>query len=67
MSLSPLVSDSNSYWLCLEVPAGHLFRITTPEGPQVGDFRIRNCRAHAKECGYPCTCQLQWAHLSTYD
>ena len=25
-----------------EVPAGHLFRITTPEGPQVGDLNIWN-------------------------
>ncbi|HHL3499292.1 TPA: DUF1989 domain-containing protein, partial [Klebsiella pneumoniae] len=27
-----------------EVPAGHLFRITTPEGPQVGDLNIWNRR-----------------------
>lgn len=36
-----------------EVPAGHLFRITTPEGPQVGDLNIWNRRDPRERMWYP--------------
>ncbi|HHL4071431.1 TPA: urea carboxylase-associated family protein [Klebsiella pneumoniae] len=50
-----------------EVPAGHLFRITTPEGPQVGDLNIWNRRDPRERMWVSRTRQLQRAHLSTYD
>ncbi|STV77573.1 Urea carboxylase-related aminomethyltransferase [Klebsiella variicola] len=50
-----------------EVPAGHLFRITTPEGPQVGDLNIWNRHNPRERMWAARTRQLQRAHLSTFD
>ena len=50
-----------------EIPAGHVCRITTPEGPQVGDLNVWN-RADPRERMWASrTRQLQRAHISTYD
>ncbi|GGM12429.1 urea carboxylase-associated family protein [Pseudomonas asuensis] len=49
------------------VPAGHLFRITTPVGPQVGDFNIWNAHDPRERLWAARTRQLQGAHVSTYD
>jgi uncharacterized protein len=50
-----------------EIPAGHVCRITTPEGPQVGDLNVWN-RADPRERMWASrTRQLQRAHITTYD
>ena len=50
-----------------EVPAGHLFRIATPKGPQVGDLNMWH-RLNPREHMWAArTRQLQGAHVSTYD
>ena len=33
------------------VPAGHVFRIVTIDGPQVGDLNIWNCTIRGSGCG----------------
>lgn len=33
------------------VPAGHVFRVTTPVGPQVGDFNVWNAHDPRERCG----------------
>jgi uncharacterized protein YcgI (DUF1989 family) len=49
------------------VPAGHVFRIVTVEGPQVGDLNIWN-RHNARERLWASrTRQLQAAHVSVFD
>lgn len=50
-----------------KVPAGHIFRITTPEGPQVGDLNIWNAHDPRERLWASRTRQLQSAHVSTYD
>lgn len=50
-----------------EVPAGHVFRITTPEGPQVGDLDMWNLHDPREHLWVSRTRQLQSAHVSTYD
>jgi uncharacterized protein YcgI (DUF1989 family) len=49
------------------VPAGHVFRIVTIEGPQVGDLNIWNQRNPRERMWASRTRQLQRAHVSTYD
>jgi uncharacterized protein YcgI (DUF1989 family) len=49
------------------VPAGHLCRIVTIEGPQVGDLNVWNLHNPRERMWAARTRQLQRAHLSTYD
>lgn len=50
-----------------EVPAGHVCRITTPEGPQVGDLNVWNRHDPRERMWASRTRQLQSAHISTHD
>lgn len=50
-----------------EVPAGHVFRIVTVEGPQVADLNIWNRHDPRERMWASRTRQLQGAHVSTYD
>ncbi|EPE8564780.1 DUF1989 domain-containing protein [Klebsiella variicola] len=63
----PWIARDRQIGFAWEVPAGHLFRITTPEGPQVGDLNIWNRRDPRERMWVSRTRQLQRAHLSTYD
>ncbi|WP_372570827.1 urea carboxylase-associated family protein [Ruegeria jejuensis] len=50
---------------CFEVPAGHFFRITSVEGPQVGDLNLWNA-SELSECFYSGkTRALHGTHLTT--
>jgi uncharacterized protein YcgI (DUF1989 family) len=49
------------------VPAGHVFRVTTPVGPQVGDFNVWNANDPRERLWASRTRQLQGAHVSTHD
>lgn len=50
-----------------EVPAGHLCRISTPEGPQVGELNIWNRHNPRERLWASRTRQLQGAHVTRYD
>jgi len=50
-----------------EVPAGHVFRIRVPEGPQVGDFNMWNLHDPRERMWASRTRQIQRAHISTHD
>ncbi|WP_017602591.1 urea carboxylase-associated family protein [Nocardiopsis alkaliphila] len=50
-----------------KVPAGHLFRIVAPEGPQVGDLNIWNLHNPRERMWASRTRQLQSAHVSRHD
>ncbi|MDS1272027.1 DUF1989 domain-containing protein [Lipingzhangella sp. LS1_29] len=50
-----------------EVPAGHLFRIIAPQGPQVGDLNLWYRHDPRERMWAARTRQLQAAHVSTYD
>jgi uncharacterized protein len=50
-----------------KVPAGQIFRITTPEGPQVGDLNLWNAHNPNERFWASRTRQLQGAHVSTHD
>ncbi len=50
-----------------QVPAGHVFRIVTIEGPQVGDLNIWNGHNPRERFWASRTRQLQRAHVSTFD
>ena len=50
-----------------EVPAGHLCRLVTVEGPQVGDLNVWNLADPRERLWASRTRQLQRAHVSTYD
>ena len=50
-----------------EVPQGHLCRILTVDGPQVGDLNIWNRHNPRERLWAAKTRQLQAAHVSTYD
>ncbi|MFA5664916.1 urea carboxylase-associated family protein [Castellaniella sp.] len=50
-----------------EVPAGHVCRIVTIEGPQVADLNIWNRHDPRERLWASRTRQLQGAHVSTYD
>ncbi|HTE82827.1 MAG TPA: urea carboxylase-associated family protein, partial [Reyranella sp.] len=49
------------------VPAGHVFRIVTIEGPQVGDLNIWNRHNPRERLWASRTRQLQAAHVTTFD
>ncbi|MFT3852736.1 MAG: urea carboxylase-associated family protein [Ilumatobacteraceae bacterium] len=49
------------------VPAGHLCRITTIEGPQVGDVNLWNLHNPRERLWAAKTRQLQAAHVTTFD
>jgi len=49
------------------VPAGHVFRIVTLEGPQVADFNMWNRHNPRERMWASRTRQLQAAHVSTFD
>lgn len=49
------------------VPAGHVFRIVAPKGPQVGDFNIWNLHNPRERLWAARTRQLQAAHVTTFD
>ncbi|KLU24716.1 hypothetical protein EOS_18710 [Caballeronia mineralivorans PML1(12)] len=50
-----------------KVPAGHVFRIVTIEGPQVADLNIWNLQNPRERFWASRTRQLQQAHVSTFD
>lgn len=50
-----------------KVPAGHVCRLTTPEGPQVGDLNLWNFNNPRERFWAARTRQLHQAHVSTYD
>lgn len=50
-----------------KVPAGHVFRITTHQGPQVGDLNLWNANNPRERMWVARTRQLQGAHVTTYD
>lgn len=50
-----------------EVPAGHLCRLVTIDGPQVGDFNVWHRHDPRERLWASRTRQLQRAHVSTYD
>jgi uncharacterized protein YcgI (DUF1989 family) len=50
-----------------KVPAGHVFRIVTIEGPQVADLNIWNQHNPRERFWASRTRQLQQAHVSTFD
>ena len=50
-----------------EIPAGHICRITTPEGPQVGDLNIWNLYNPRERFWASRTRQLHAAHVTTFD
>ena len=49
------------------VPAGHVFRIVTVQGPQVGDLNLWNRHNPRERLWASRTRQLQAAHVTTYD
>ncbi len=49
------------------VPAGHVFRIVAPQGPQVGDLNIWNGHDPRERLWASRTRQLQAAHVTTFD
>ncbi|WP_321804411.1 urea carboxylase-associated family protein [Burkholderia sp. BCC1988] len=49
------------------VPAGHVFRIVTLEGPQVADFNIWNLHNPRERMWASRTRQLQAAHVTMFD
>ncbi|EPQ58841.1 hypothetical protein GLOTRDRAFT_109432 [Gloeophyllum trabeum ATCC 11539] len=50
-----------------KVAAGHVFRISTPEGPQVGDLNLWNANDTREHMWAARTRQLQAAHVSVHD
>ncbi|KAL6718499.1 hypothetical protein ACLMJK_004591 [Lecanora helva] len=50
-----------------KIPAGHVCRITTPEGPQVGDLNIWNLHNPREKFWASRTRQLHAAHVTTFD
>lgn len=49
------------------VPQGHLCRLTTPEGPQVGDLNIWNLHNPRERFWAARTRQLHRSHVTTFD
>ena len=50
-----------------KVPAGHVFRIVTVEGPQVADLNLWNLHNPRERMWSSRTRQLQAAHVTTFD
>ncbi|MFP3374768.1 DUF1989 domain-containing protein, partial [Pseudomonas sp. SIMBA_068] len=46
---------------------GHVFRLPTPVGPQLGDFNVWNANDPRERLWAARTRQLQGAHVSTHD
>lgn len=59
-----ILSRSGRAWT---VPAGHLARISTPEGPQVGDLNVWYRHIPRERFWAARTRQLHAAHLTTFD
>lgn len=55
------------YGRAWEVPAGHICRIITPEGPQVGDLNIWNLHNPRERFWASRTRQLHAAHVTKFD
>ncbi|EGW32973.1 meiotic chromosome segregation protein [Spathaspora passalidarum NRRL Y-27907] len=53
--------------IAIQIPAKTVFRITTPEGPQVCDLNIWNMHNPRERFWAARTRQLHSAHVSTYD
>lgn len=53
--------------LAWRVPAGHVLRLSTLEGPQVGDLNLWHLHNPRERFWASRTRQLQRAHVSTYD
>ncbi|MCL7940623.1 DUF1989 domain-containing protein [Halomonas sp. ATCH28] len=53
--------------LAWEVPAGHVLRLSTLEGPQVGDLNLWHLHNPRERFWASRTRQLQRAHVSTFD
>ncbi|GAV56234.1 hypothetical protein ZYGR_0BB00110 [Zygosaccharomyces rouxii] len=53
--------------IAVEIPAKSVFRIRTPEGPQVGDLNIWNRHNPRERFWAARTRQLHSAHVSTFD
>ncbi len=53
--------------LAWKVPAGHVLRLSTLEGPQVGDFNLWSLHNPRERFWASRTRQLQRAHVSTFD
>lgn len=49
------------------IPAGHIVRLSTPEGPQVGDLNLWNLNNPRERFWAARTRQLHASHVSTYD
>lgn len=49
------------------VPKGHVCRLTTPDGPQVGDLNIWNLHNPRERFWAARTRQLHRSHVSTFD
>ena len=65
LSLSHIVSPRSGYaW---KVPAGCIFRLTTPDGPQVGDMNLWNLQNPRERFWASRTRQLQASHVSIGD
>lgn len=52
---------------CFNVPAGQFFRITSVDGPQVGDLNLWNAKDHSEHFFSGKTRALHGTHLSTGD
>jgi uncharacterized protein YcgI (DUF1989 family) len=50
-----------------KVPAGHICRLTTPEGPQVGDLNLWNAHNPRERFWASRTRQLHRSHMTTFD
>jgi uncharacterized protein YcgI (DUF1989 family) len=50
---------------CFDVPAGHFFRISCPEGSQVGDLNLWNANDHAERFFSGKTRALHGTHVTT--
>ncbi|AMD01776.1 urea carboxylase-associated family protein [Halomonas chromatireducens] len=53
--------------LAWTVPAGHVIRLSTQDGPQVGDFNLWSLHNPRERFWASRTRQLQRAHVSTFD
>ena len=63
--LSYTIPPRSGYAWC--VPAGHLFRFTTPEGPQVGDLNLWSLQNPRERFWAARTRQLQSSHVTVGD
>jgi uncharacterized protein len=65
LTLSHIIPPRSGYaW---KVPAGCIFRLTTPDGPQVGDLNLWNLQNPRERFWASRTRQLQGSHVSVGD